>query len=54
MVQIVLDNTVKKYIYKKKGESANCRKYILNLLNEPQHLPKKKTPKLLTKFQTKE
>ena len=54
MVQIVLDNTVKKYIYKKKGESANCRKYVLNLLNEPQHLPKKKTPKLLTKFQTKE
>ena len=23
MVQIVLDNTVKKYIYKKRGESAN-------------------------------
>ena len=35
-------------IYEKKRlESKLCRKYILNLLNEPQHLAEIKTPKLL-------
>ena len=32
---------------KKRLESKLCRKYVLNLLNEPQHLAKIKTPKLL-------
>ena len=32
---------------KKRLESKLCRKYVLNLLNEPQHFAKIKTPKLL-------
>ena len=31
----------------KRLESKLCRKYVLNLLNEPQHLAEIKTPKLL-------
>ena len=36
-----------KSILKKRLESKLRRKYVLNLLNEPQHLAKIKTPKLL-------
>lgn len=37
----------KVHLQKKRLESKIRRKYILNLLNEPQHLAKLKTPKLL-------
>ena len=35
------------HLQKKRPESKLHRKYVLNLLNEPQHLAKLKTPKLL-------
>ena len=40
------------HLQKKRLESKLCRKYVLNLLNEPQHLSKIRTLTLL-KFPSK-
>ena len=39
--------SVKIHLRKKRRESKLHRKYVLNLLNEPQHLAEIETPKLL-------